>query len=333
MAGFSGIEGGVTFEQGQVLEQGDLDIFIEDSTGNPINVVDISYALYFVDPQTAQEVLIGPARRIPVNPTVGEYYASLMVPSNADPGGYRIRWTFRETVSSPTEGAVQEFGVLADSPVTLGHAYSNCVQDLINKMRFMTGDNDPDRHYRFRPPEGEGDVGCYNQVFGRVFSDEEFAQFLEMALWKWNMAPPNTECAYRNVDSICSKRPSWQAALLWGALVHAAQMMAYVWIQNEFGYSIGGISLDIERSSKYMDLKHNAEEQWTKLTEFKTRTEKYVKGLAQPRFGRGVRSSFGPHTGRGVLSPRSFIVFCLSVGYPVLQEALAHANHLSPLLA
>jgi hypothetical protein len=72
-------------------------------------------------------------------------------------------------------------------------------------------------------------------------------------------------------------------------------------------YSIGGISLDIDKTSKYMDLKSNAEDQWDKLVEAKQRTEKYMKGLAQPRFGRGVRSSFGPHVGRGVLSPRSFV--------------------------
>ena len=72
-------------------------------------------------------------------------------------------------------------------------------------------------------------------------------------------------------------------------------------------YSIGGISLDLEKSSKYMDLKGNAEEQWDKLVEAKARTTKYLRGLSQPRFGIGVRSAFGPFTGRGVLSPRSFV--------------------------
>lgn len=72
-------------------------------------------------------------------------------------------------------------------------------------------------------------------------------------------------------------------------------------------YSIGGISLDIEKSSKYEGMKSNAEDQWDKLCEAKSRTTKYIRGLAQPRFGRGVRSSFGPHVGRGVLSPRQFI--------------------------
>ena len=98
-------------------------------------------------------------------------------------------------------------------------------------------------------------------------------------------------------------------------------------------YSIGGISLDVEKSSKYEGMKQNAEDQWDKLTEAKSRTVKYMRGLAQPRFGRGVRSAFGPNVGRGVLSPKSFLVFCIGIGYHLAQEILNHADNLSILLA
>jgi len=166
--------------------------------------------------------------------------------------------------------------------------------------------NSPDRNYRFRPPEGEGTIGCYNQVFGYVWTDEEFADYLTIALDKWNLHPPETE-ELRTVDMVCSQKPAWRAALLWGALVNAAQALAYNWTVNEFSYSIGGISLDINRTSSYMDLKRNAEEQWDKMTEAKARTTKFLRGLQQPRFGRGVRSAFGPYVGKGVLSPRNFV--------------------------
>lgn len=72
-------------------------------------------------------------------------------------------------------------------------------------------------------------------------------------------------------------------------------------------YSIGGVSLDLEKSSKYESLKQNAETQFDKAGEAKARTVKYIRGLQQPRFGLGVRSSFGPYVGAGILSPRSFI--------------------------
>ncbi len=296
----------VVFTQGQVLGRNDLDIYLSNADGNPTNAFSISYAIYYVDPTTTAEVLIGAASRTPVNPTVGEYYASLQVPSSAAPGDYRIRWRFRETATTAEEGAVQEFGVVSSAVETEANDYSDCVTDLIRKMRFLTRDNNPDRNYRFMPPEGEGTVGCYNQVFGYIWTDEEFYEYLEIALWKWNMHPPSTE-EIKTIDMLCQQKPSWKAALLWGALVNAAQALVYNWIANEFDYSIGGISLSVEKSGKYEGMKQNAEDQWDKLTEAKSRTVHYMRGLAQPRFGRGVRSAFGPYVGRGVLSPRSFV--------------------------
>lgn len=72
-------------------------------------------------------------------------------------------------------------------------------------------------------------------------------------------------------------------------------------------YSIGGISLDIERSSKYQSLADNAQSQLEKLSTAKQQTTHYVRGLLQPRYGRGIRSSFGPNLSRGSVGPRSFL--------------------------
>lgn len=72
-------------------------------------------------------------------------------------------------------------------------------------------------------------------------------------------------------------------------------------------YSIGGISLDIEKSSKYEGIKNNAESQLDKMLEAKTRTVKIIRGLQQSRYGVGVRSAFGPSTGSGVLTPARYL--------------------------
>lgn len=72
-------------------------------------------------------------------------------------------------------------------------------------------------------------------------------------------------------------------------------------------YSIGGISLDLDRSSKYEGLKSSAESMWSTSVEAKARTTKFMRGLRQPKYGVGIRSSFGPAVGRGVLSPRNFL--------------------------
>ena len=72
-------------------------------------------------------------------------------------------------------------------------------------------------------------------------------------------------------------------------------------------YSIGGVSLELNRSAQYETLKQNSESQFDKGSEAKARTVKYMRGLQQPKYGVGIRSSFGPQVGAGVLSPRGFL--------------------------
>ena len=133
----------IAFTPGQTIGRGDLDIFLTNAQGNVTNAAEITYALYWVDPGPPEcEVLIGSATRVPVNPTVGEYYASLMVPPSATPGDYRIRWTFKEYVNSPSQQVVQEFAVVAPGSVTNASSfYSAHEQQMINSLRILLRDN------------------------------------------------------------------------------------------------------------------------------------------------------------------------------------------------
>ena len=97
--------------------------------------------------------------------------------------------------------------------------------------------------------------------------------------------------------------------LLTGAMGHALQALRINWIADEFDYSIGGVSLNVEKSSKYEAAYQSTVDQFDKQLEQAKLTVNIVRGLQQPRFGIGIRSSFGPYVGRGVLSPRKFIGF------------------------
>lgn len=72
-------------------------------------------------------------------------------------------------------------------------------------------------------------------------------------------------------------------------------------------YSIGGVSLDIDKSSKYEGALSTATDQFDKQLEKAKATINIIKGVQQPRYGVGIRSAFGPYAGRGVLSPRKFV--------------------------
>jgi hypothetical protein len=298
----------IIYTPGQTLTRGDLDIFLRNAAGNQANAADIYYTLFYVDPGPPEtEVRIGDEHRIPVNPQVGEYYASLMVPPGATPGTYRIKWTFKETVSSPWQQVAQEFAVVVASSAIATPGYTQSQTQMIWSLRVLLRDQNPDKFYHFRPPEFEGDIGQYNRIFGQIWEDAELLEYLLRSLDWFNMLPPNTGPAVPDLDSLVISRPQWRTAILWGAIVHACFAMSLNWVADEFDYSIGGVSLSIEKSAKYESLKQNAETQYEKAADAKQRTVKYIRGLQQPRFGLGVRSAFGPNVGAGVLSPRSFI--------------------------
>lgn len=166
--------------------------------------------------------------------------------------------------------------------------------------------NSPDTFYHFRPPEHEGRVGRFDRVFGQVWQDQELLLYLRRAIDDWTLVPPMTD-QVRTIDEIWSRYPGWRSGVTWGAIIHALFALQINWIQEEFNYSIGGVSLDIERSSKYQSALGDAKEMWDKAAEGKTRTTLYIMGLKQSRFGVGVRSAFGPSLGKNTLSPRAYV--------------------------
>lgn len=189
------------------------------------------------------------------------------------------------------------------------HMYDLTVENNHNLFLYNSNTlvhNCPDKFYHFRPPEAEAVVGQYNRVFGQVWEDYELMEYLERALDWWNMMPPETE-NYRTIETLVNTKPAWRTPILQGAIVFPTMALQANWIVDEFDYSIGGISLNIDKSSKYEGLKSTAESQWQTATEMKARTTKIIRGLVQPKYGIGVRSAFGPNVGRGVLSPRNFI--------------------------
>ncbi len=72
-------------------------------------------------------------------------------------------------------------------------------------------------------------------------------------------------------------------------------------------YSISGVSLDIEKSSKYQAMKDEYINEYDKLVEANKRSIKIIKGLQMQKFGIGVSSALGPMSRPGVQSRRNLI--------------------------
>jgi len=72
-------------------------------------------------------------------------------------------------------------------------------------------------------------------------------------------------------------------------------------------YSISGVSLDIEKSSKYQSIADVFSAQYDKTLEAAKQSIKIIKGLRQFRYGIGISSALGPLTRPGIQSRRSMI--------------------------
>ena len=294
----------VAFHRGQQLGGDDLNIYLESNSGYPVNAAEIYYALY--DFTTGEEVLLGAPKRNPANPSVGCYYASIIVPLDANIGSYRVRWTFRETLGGAMHQVVQEFEVI-DKATSLTSIYTCAEEDLIRRLRILLRDWNPDRHYHFRPPAHETTIQQFNQVFGYIWEDEELQEYLFRSLDMISASPPRTP--FGSVDQLVQSHPEWRTLLLNGAMMHALLALMINWISDEFSYSIGGVNLDIEKSSKYESAYQAMNDQFDKQLERAKSTVKTIRGLQQSRYGIGIRSAFGPAVGRGVLTPRKFMGF------------------------
>jgi hypothetical protein len=128
---------GVGLLRGQQLGREDLNLFLTNASGHPVNAAEISYAIY--DFTTGLEVLVGSNQRIPLNPTVGEYYASIIIPLDANLGEYRIRWAIRELIGGPLQTVVQEFSV-QDRDMVMPTCFTPTQTDLIRRLRMVLRD-------------------------------------------------------------------------------------------------------------------------------------------------------------------------------------------------
>jgi hypothetical protein len=225
------------YHPGTELQRGDLCVFFEDACNVRTNVYEITYSLYYVDPGPPEtEILVGYSDRTPVNPEIGEYYAALYIPPDAIVGTYRIRWSFKEAndASLATE-IVMEFEVVAKE-ATVACQYSACVREILWRLRVHLRDQNPDKHYHFRPPEHEGRIGQYNRVFGQIWENEEFLVYLQTALEDWNSKPPETE-GLCSLDAVCRSKPNWRGIIITRAMYYALYALAINWVADEFSVS------------------------------------------------------------------------------------------------
>lgn len=200
-----------------------------------------------------------------------------------------------------TRSVVQEFAVVSPGTVT-NSLYSTAELTLIRRLRFLLRDNNPDRNYHFVPPADETVIQNYTETFGFIWVDEELFEYLIMAVDALNMYPPIEAYTLNSLPEFL------KTIVVVKAAVFALVAYSINWMHDEFDYSIGGVSLNIDKSSKYQGMSENLETQYqTALERYKDFGVKYVMGIQQPKYGIGISAALGPFSSQGVQNRRNFI--------------------------
>lgn len=291
--------GGIVYYPGQNLTEKDLYIIIRNNLGNQTDPYQINYEIY----QRIQglDILISPQRQSPLRLGVGHYYANYQIPGDSVPGDFYIKWIFRETPTTEESYATQEFAVV-DGSVIVESPYSQNSKDLIRKLRFMLRDNNPDRNYHFMPPAQEEVIQGFTQKFGYVWEDEELYEYILFAVSDLNNTPPRENWSIDNLPFRLYSMVLYQAA------ANALRALAVNWAHEEWSGDVSGVGLTIEKSSKYLSIKENFENNFQRqLEQHKENGVRYITGIRQPRYNVGVTSALGPYSSVGVQSRRNYI--------------------------
>ena len=104
-----------SFPYQSMLQEGDLTLCLTDASGNPYSPVSVTYAIYEVLPGGYRK-LRGPAKRTPVSPCVGSYYATGYVGDCGQPGDWVIVWSYGDNGACKT--LEEPFQLIAGPPLT-----------------------------------------------------------------------------------------------------------------------------------------------------------------------------------------------------------------------
>jgi len=280
------------FYRGQTLTEKDLRTTFRDEIGALFDPFSVTYGI--VDMTQGFDVLVdNTSSRVPTRVTTGTWYAPYSINPDANIGEYKIIWNIQELDGGTVRAYEDFFHVVADSTQTKSQ-YPDSVESMLQRLRIKLGDNDPDRNYRFAPPVSAKEVNNYTTNHGFIWQDYELLEALQSSIDDINWYMRNTGF------EIGSLPPPLRSTALNGGLVYALQHITMIWIQDEFGYSLNGISLDLKKSDSYKNMLDSAAEWWrSELENLQTHRSHKIAGLRQARFSVGYGYGKGQYTFKG----------------------------------
>ena len=281
----------ITLPVGKTLGPGDLTLMVRDESNIPVTPVSLNYTIFGLDPR-GNQVLISDPRLTPTLQEQGLYYVAMTIPTSWGEGSFRIVWHLQQTADTPEVSIIEDFAVVAlkpgvgslEAPSVLMATRLKCsakTADLIMSVRELLSDTNPDRNYHFRPPTPGKTLAGFTTRVGFIWTDETILRFLKLCVAQVNTANPKNYYSF-TVDNL--QDDNWAQCVALGAAAKCLTAEAARWIADEFGYSLNGVSLDLEKSTKYQGLGQQYNEEFKEWMVPLTANRPKSVGLRQMSF-------------------------------------------------
>lgn len=279
----------LVLNQGKTLQPGDLGLVVRDARGNIVEPASIQYSIFSVS-ASGEQTLASAPKMVPGRAAFGTYYVNVTIPT-AWEGYFHLVWYLKQYADSPEETIFEEFQVVRIDPartsfeapsvlVTSRPGISPKLARHIIMVRELLSDENPDRNYHFRPPTPGKVVADFNSRVGYIWTDATITRMLKLAMSQLNTWNPMNLTEYR----IENAPEAWADAAAVGAAAHCLSKEAARWAAEEFGYSLNGISLDINKAASYQSLADSYKSEFQEWAPNLTANRPCVAGLRQARW-------------------------------------------------
>ncbi len=250
----------LALSQGKNLGSGDLSITTRDESGVPFDPSAITYSIFSVDPNTQSQTLVSQPNSTPSFLASGQYYVSMTIPTLWN-GFFKLVWYVTRNSGDAITTIYEDFQVVPFNPVTntteamsvflaLRPGMTAKAAEYVMNVRELLSDTNPDRNYHFRPPTSAKTVAGYTSRVGFIWDDSTIIRMLRLTLAQLNTWNPLNLYNY----SIDSAPEPWAEAACLGAASKCLSAEGARWAAEEFGYSLNGVSLDLNKSATYQNL-------------------------------------------------------------------------------
>ena len=217
---------------------------------------------------------------------IGTGMYQFVSPAQAEQGEFYHKITFVAVAGSAPAFDLKILVVNSTQNTTTWKTSSEAAEAL----RMMLNDSDPDSDYHFSPPSMPTvSFAAKKNKKQYVWTDKE----LDLCLWlgskRLASVPPITPG--QGFSYYFSQQTHW---LLYASLIEALRMKAILWINEEFDYNVGSLSMSLTKYDKYnavlTQMEANLIEQYTAV---KASANLHSRGIYMPSstYGRGGRNS------------------------------------------